>query len=96
MQMQCGNISSLYLSGVSPLFDDNFLQYLLMTHSTLSQLQTIHIKQKAQLTKASLVNLMEHCQSLKKIDLSAWNISNKDAVEIIQKKPDIFIIEPIT
>ena len=95
--MQCRNISSLYLSGVSPLFDDNFLQNLLMTpSSTLSQLQTIHIKQKAQLTRASLVNLMECCPRLKKIDLSAWNITNKDAVEIIQKNPDIFIIEPNT
>ena len=43
------------------------------------------ISLKAQLSKKALGNLLLHCPQLRKVNLSAWNISREDFEKIMEK-----------
>ena len=97
----CGGLRTIYLSGVSKLFNDEFFCRLLQSQC-LPSLENIHVKEdvrlpchirkgfnfislKAQLSKKALGNLLLHCPQLRKVNLSAWNISREDFEKIMEK-----------
>ena len=43
------------------------------------------ISLKAQLSKKALENLLLHCPQIRKVNMSAWNISREDFEKILQK-----------
>ena len=98
LQSACTCLRSLFLSGVSSLFNDEFLETMISDKNSLHRLECVVIKGEvsffsrlhsnssfcfqAVLTGKSLENLLKYCLNIEKIDASSWNISQADLLNI--------------
>lgn len=80
----CPLLRTVYLTGVSQLFTDNFFCHLLQSQC-LVNLENIHVKEDAQLSKKTLENLLLHCPNIRKVNISSWTITKQEIDKILEK-----------